>query len=73
MIIKNDIFELEISEGTGVYFGSKTSGQHFKKWQDFNEEEKRQIEMIQQSVEILLKMSEKTFLTDPNKWAKEGM
>ena len=73
MIIKNEIFELEISEGIGVYFGSKTSGQHFKKWVDFKEEEKRQIEMIQQTVESLLKTSEKTFLTDSNKWAKEGM
>ena len=53
MIIKNEIFELEISEGIGVYFGSKTSGQHFKKWEDFKEEEKRQIEMIQQTVESL--------------------
>jgi len=43
MIIKNEKYELEISENIGVYFGSKTSGQHFKKWEDFKEEEKRQI------------------------------
>ena len=67
MIIKNEIFELEISEGIGVYFGSKASGQHFKKWEEFREEEKRQIEMIQHTVENLLKTSEKTFLTHPNK------
>lgn len=73
MIIKNEIFELEISEGIGVYFGSKASGQHFKKWEDFKEEEKKQIEMIQQTVESLLRMSEKTFLTDSNKRAKESM
>ena len=73
MIIKNEIFELEISEGIGVYFGSKASGQHFKKWEEFREEEKRQIEMIQHTVEDLLKTSEKTFLTDSNKRAKEGM
>lgn len=73
MIIKNEIFELEISEGTGVYFGSKGSGQHFKNWEDFKEEEKRQIEMIQNTVENLLKTSEKMFLTDSNKWANEGM
>ena len=73
MIIKNEIFELEISEGIGVYFGSKAYGQHFKKWEDFKEEEKRQIETIQQTVEDLLKTSEKTFLTDSNKWDKEGM
>jgi len=64
MIIKNDKFELEIFEGIGVYFGSKASGQHFKKWEDFKEEEKRKIEMIQITVENLLKTSEKTFLTD---------
>jgi len=73
MIIKNEIFELEISEGIGVYFGSKASGQHFKKWEDFKEEEKRQLEMIQQTIESLLRTSEKTFLTDSNKWSKEGM
>ena len=73
MIIKNEIFELEISEGIGVYFGSKASGQHFKKWEDFKEEEKRQIETIQQTVEDLLKTSEKTFLTDSSKWDKGGM
>ncbi|MBU1162251.1 MAG: hypothetical protein KKF96_06820 [Proteobacteria bacterium] len=67
MIIKNEKYELEISEGTGVYFGSKASGQHFKKWEDFKEEERRQIEMIQHTVENLLKTSEKTFLTDSNK------
>ena len=73
MIIKNNIFELEISEGIGVYFGSKATGQHFKKWEDFKEEEKRQIELIQQTVENLLKRSEKTFLTETNKWTKEDM
>ena len=73
MIIKNSIFELEISEGIGVYFGSKASGQHFKKWEDFKDEEKRQIELIQQTVENLLKTSEKTFLTETNKWTKEDM
>ena len=67
MIIKNYIFELEISEGIGVYFGSKGSGQHFKKWEDFKEEEKQQIKLIKDSVENLLKASENTFLTHPNK------
>ena len=46
MIIKNEKFELEISEGIGVYFGSKTSGQIFRNWEDLNGEEKRKIEMI---------------------------
>jgi hypothetical protein len=31
MKIKTDKFELEISNGINVYFGSKTSGQIFKK------------------------------------------
>jgi hypothetical protein len=70
MIIKNDKFELEISEGIGVYFGSKTSGQIFRNWEDFNEEEKRQIEMIQNTVENLLETSENTFLTDSNNRTK---
>jgi hypothetical protein len=67
MIIKNDKYELEISDKIGVYFGSKTSGQHFKRWEDLKEDEKRQIEMIQNNVENLLKSSEKTFLKDSTK------
>ena len=64
MIIKNEKFELEITEETGVYFGSKTSGQHFRKWEDFKEEDKKEIEMILNIVENLLKTYEKIFLTD---------
>jgi hypothetical protein len=55
MIIKTDKFELEISDGINVYFGSKTSGQIFKKWDEFKEEEKRQLEIIQNAAEKLLK------------------
>ncbi len=65
MIIKNEKFELEISEGIGVYFGSKTSGQVFKKWDDFKDEEIHQIKLIQNAVENLLNTSEKMFLTPP--------
>ena len=64
MIIKNEKFELEITEETGVYFGSKTSGQHVRKWEDFKEEDKKEIEMILNIVENLLKTYEKIFLTD---------
>jgi hypothetical protein len=64
MIIKNEKFELEITEETGVYFGSKTSGQHFRKWEDFKEEDKKEIEMILNIVENLLKTYEKIFLSD---------
>jgi len=63
MIIKTDKFELEISDGTGVYFGSKTSGQLFRRWEEFGEEEKRQIETIQSSVNNLLLASESILLT----------
>lgn len=66
MIIKNEKYELEISNGIEVYFGSKTSGQVFKRWEDFKEEEKQKIEMIQDAVEKLLKTSEKMFEIDSN-------
>jgi len=61
MIIKNEKYELDISNGIEVYFGSKTSGQVFKKWEDFKEEEKQQIEMLINTVESLLKSSGKMF------------
>ncbi len=65
MIIKNEKFELEISNGIEIYFGSKTSGQVFKKWDDFQDEEIHQIKLIQNAVENLLNTSEKMFLTPP--------
>jgi hypothetical protein len=73
MIIKTEKFELEISDGTGVYFGSKTSGQLFRKWEEFRDKEKRQIEMIQNSVKKLLLESEAIFLTDSNNYIKENL
>jgi hypothetical protein len=66
MIIKTNKFELEISDGTGVYFGSRTSGQVFRKWEEFGDEGKRHIETIQNSVENLLLESESILLTDLN-------
>jgi len=65
MIIKNEKFELEISNGIEVYFGSKISGQVFKKWEDLKDEEKQQIKLLQNAVENLLNTSEKMFLTPP--------
>jgi len=65
MIIKNEKFELEISNGIEIYFGSKTSGQVFKKWEEIKDEEKQQIELIQNAVDNLLNTSEKLFLTPP--------
>ena len=73
MIIKNEKFELEISNGIEIYFGSKTSGQVFIKWEDFKDEEKQQIELIQNAVEKLFRTSEKMFLTDSNYWIKRGI
>ena len=64
MIIKTDKFELEISNGINVYFGSKTSGQIFKKWEDFKDEEKKQLEIIQNAAEKLLKESEAILLPE---------
>lgn len=73
MIIKTDTFELEISDGNGFYFGSKTSGQLFRKWEEFRDKEKQQIEMIQNSVKKLLLESEAIFLTDSNNYIKENL
>jgi hypothetical protein len=64
MIIKTHMFELEISDATGVYFGSKTSGQLFRKWEEFRDKEKQQIELIQNSVKKLLLESEAILLTE---------
>jgi hypothetical protein len=72
MIIKTDMFELEISDGSGVYFGSKTSGQLFRKWEEFGDKEKRQIETIQNSVENLLLESESILLAESNNYIKEN-
>ena len=66
MIIKNEKYELEIFNGIEVYFGSKASGQVFKKWEDFKEEEKQRIKMIQDAAENLLKNSEKIFEIEAN-------
>ncbi len=72
MIIKTEKFELEISNGINVYFGSKTSGQIFKKWEDFKEEEKLKLEMIQNTAEKLLKESEAILLTDSDAGLKNA-
>ena len=59
MIVKTENFELEISTGTDVvYFGSKTSGQIFKKWNDFEDSEKLRLVIIQEKVEKLILESE---------------
>jgi hypothetical protein len=58
MIIKTEDFELEISIGTDVYFGSRASGQIFKKWDDLEENEKLGLKNILQKVHHLILESE---------------
>ena len=62
MIIKTEDFELEISTETGVYFGSKTLGQIFIKWDDFEDNQKVRLEIILKKVEALIFESEKMLL-----------
>ena len=58
MIIKTENFELEISNGTDVYFGSKTHGQIFKKLEEFRPQEKLHLESVRKAAEKLLLESE---------------
>ena len=58
MIIKTEDFELEISIGTDVYFGSRTSGQIFKKWDDLEDIEKLGLKNILQKIRHLILESE---------------
>jgi hypothetical protein len=62
MIIKTENSELEISIGTDVYLGSKASGQIFKKWDDFADNQKLILENILKKVEELIFESEKMLL-----------
>ena len=67
MIVKTEKLELEISIGTDVvYFGSRTSGQIFKKWSDFGDSEKLRLEIIQGKVEKLILESEKILRKVPD-------
>jgi len=62
MIIKTEESELEISIGTDVYLGSRASGQIFKKWDDFEDNQKLKLEIIFKKVEALIFESEKMLL-----------
>jgi hypothetical protein len=62
VIIKTENSELEISVGTDVYLGSKASGQIFKKWEDFEDNQKLRLEGILKKVNELLFESEKMLL-----------
>lgn len=62
MIIKTEDSELEISIGTDVYLGSKASGQIFKKWDDFEDNQKLKLETIVKKVAALIYESEKMLI-----------
>ena len=62
MIIKTEESELEISIGTDVYLGSRASGQIFKKWDDFEDNQKLKLEIMLKKVEDLIFESEKMLL-----------
>ncbi len=66
MIIKTDGFELEISQGTDVYIGSRKRGQAFKKWSDIDDNVKVELERIAKEVESLVKYSEELLFTTTN-------
>jgi hypothetical protein len=58
MIIKTEDFELEISIGKDVYWGSRASGQIFKKWDDLENDEKLGLKHILQKVQHIILESE---------------
>lgn len=58
MIIKTEDSELEIYNGADVYFGSRTSGQIFKRWGDFEDNEKIKLEILQKKIEKLVSETE---------------
>lgn len=64
MIVKNEDFELEISIGTDIYFGSKTSGQNFKKWDDLTDNEKFRLESLHKKIEKLIVEYKEIFLEE---------
>ncbi|MCD6273387.1 MAG: hypothetical protein J7K30_11240 [Deltaproteobacteria bacterium] len=63
MLIKTDIFELEISRNSNVYLGSKKSGQIFTNWADLDDSVKIDLEDISQQVETLMLKTEKLLYT----------
>ncbi len=66
MIIKTDGFELEISQGTDVYIGSRKRGQAFKKWSEIDNNVKIGLERIAKEAESLVKYSEELLFTKTN-------
>ena len=66
MAIKTEKFKIEVSNGSDVYFGSITSGQVFKRWEDIGVNEKFRIESIVIIAEQLIKEYEAEFLSGLN-------
>jgi hypothetical protein len=62
MIIKTNEFELDISPGADVYFGSKKTGQTFKKWNDIDDNTKIGLKKIMEQAKSLGEFSEDLFL-----------
>ena len=58
MIVKTIDFELEISNGSDIYFGSRTSGQIFKKWDEIKDNVKLRLESVQNKIGKLILESE---------------
>jgi hypothetical protein len=58
MLIKTDICELEISQNSNIYLGSKKSGQIFANWSDLNNSVKDDLEDISRQVENLMLRTE---------------
>jgi len=57
MIIKINDSELEISNNSEVYLGSKKTGQIFKNWGDLNETSKKKLCELQAQAQILVNQS----------------
>ena len=58
MIIKVNGSELEMSSKSDIYFGSKTTGQIFKKWAELDEKVKVDLEKKRWQAEKLIRRSE---------------
>lgn len=59
MLVKTDIYELEISQNSNIYLGSKKSGQIFTNWADLDDSVKVNLKAISQQVETLMLQTEK--------------
>ena len=58
MIIKTDGFELEVSQDSDVYLGSKNVGQIFRKWSEIDDVARIGLEKIRKEAERLIRQTE---------------